>query len=182
MQSYLALLRGINVGGRNKVPMALLKETFTALGCLDVQTYIQSGNVVFRAAEPAAELEHALETAIPRQFRLDSDSIMVLVVPADRLAAIVHDAPSGFGSAPGKYNYDVAFLKGVTSAEAEPHFQVNPEVDAVWFADGVVYYRRLTSARTRSRIRSVIASPIYPNITIRNWNTTTRLLALVTPH
>ena len=49
-QRYVALLRGVNVGGRNKLPMADLKYIFTAAGCAAVQTYIQSGNVVFKAA------------------------------------------------------------------------------------------------------------------------------------
>lgn len=60
----VVLLRGVNVGGKNKLPMALLRETCESLGCTDVSTYIQSGNVVLRSTTPPAELATKLEAAL----------------------------------------------------------------------------------------------------------------------
>ena len=65
---YVALLRGINVGGRNKVPMADLREAFESAGYGDVGTYIQSGNVVFSASTSQAALEGALEPMLEARF------------------------------------------------------------------------------------------------------------------
>ena len=64
MPSFIALLRGVNVGGRNPIPMAELRALGSELGWANVQTYIQSGNVVFRTAGPTATLEGELERAI----------------------------------------------------------------------------------------------------------------------
>ncbi len=64
----VALLRGINVGGNRKVPMAALRDACAGLGWLDVRTYIQSGNVVFRAEGEADELARSLESAIEERF------------------------------------------------------------------------------------------------------------------
>jgi uncharacterized protein (DUF1697 family) len=70
MKSYVALLRGINVSGRNTIRMADLRSLCADLGWQDVQTYIQSGNVVFRAAGTAPTLERDLERAIERTLKL----------------------------------------------------------------------------------------------------------------
>ena len=61
MNAYIALLRGINVGGHKKVPMAELRELLTKSGFQNVQTYIQSGNVVFQSSEKASELEKIIQ-------------------------------------------------------------------------------------------------------------------------
>src|SRR4029077_19468017 len=78
MASHVALLRGINVGGRNKVPMADLREVVASLGHTGVSTYIQSGNVLFSTAEEdTAKLAAALESAIEERFGIWS-SVVVL--------------------------------------------------------------------------------------------------------
>jgi uncharacterized protein (DUF1697 family) len=68
MARRIALLRGINVGGRNMVPMAALRELCAAVGWSNVETFIQSGNIVFEAAGARARLEHALEEALESRF------------------------------------------------------------------------------------------------------------------
>ena len=74
--TYIGLLRGINVGGHNKIPMADLRTLVATMGWSQVQTYIQSGNLVFTAAGAPAAIEDQLEQAIERHFAL---SIPVLV-------------------------------------------------------------------------------------------------------
>ena len=69
--TYLALLRGINVGGKNKVEMARLKTLFESIGCSDVRTYINSGNVIFTNGRVAARLRTSIEKAIAQEFGFD---------------------------------------------------------------------------------------------------------------
>jgi uncharacterized protein (DUF1697 family) len=91
MNAYLALLRGINVSGKNPVPMAKLKETFAGLGFAGVQTYLQSGNVVFQTKKTApAKLAGEIEAAISRDF---GHPVPVLVLTAGQLDAIASDNP-----------------------------------------------------------------------------------------
>src|SRR5688500_13812580 len=90
MARFIALLRGINVGGRAMVPMAELRELCAGLGWRDVRTYIQSGNVVFDAAGKAATLEAALEKALEGAFGF---APAVIVRPASAWQAYVDSNP-----------------------------------------------------------------------------------------
>jgi uncharacterized protein (DUF1697 family) len=179
VDQYVALLRGINVGGRNKIPMADLRQAVQDLGYADVRTFIQSGNVLFGASGGAHSLASTLEAMLCRHFELDSDEVMVRVLDRNQLASIVDEAPPGFGAQPGVYKYDVAFLKGITGDEVLTQVRINPEVDAVWARPDAVYYQRLTSKLGQSRMSRIVSTPVYRYMTIRNWNTTTKLLALI---
>ena len=96
------------------------------------------------------------------------------------MRAIVDRAPKGFGSQPAKYRYDVLFLKEpLTAKEAMKHVPTNPAVDAAQAGRGVLYFSRLTARATASRLNRIVGSPIYASMTIRNWNTTTKLLGLM---
>jgi uncharacterized protein (DUF1697 family) len=90
MDIFIALLRGINVGGHNKIPMAELRSVCADLGWDDVQSYIQSGNLVFKASSTPANLEIELEGAIERQFGL---SIPVIVRAEADWSAYVNGNP-----------------------------------------------------------------------------------------
>ena len=175
----MALLRGINVGGRNKVPMAQLREVLTDLGLSSVSTYIASGNVVFESDDDAADIAERIETALPSKFKLDSSIVRVLILDADKVRAVVKQAPRGFGKEPDKYRYDVAFLLGVDAEQARTEMPVNPDVDSTWTGPGAVYYRRLSELATKSRLSKVMSTPLYAKMTIRNWNTTVKLAQLV---
>jgi uncharacterized protein (DUF1697 family) len=80
MTRYLVLLRGINVGGRNKVPMAALRELLERHGHTKVSTYIASGNVILSSDRSAATIQRELEEALPKTFKLDSELIAVVVL------------------------------------------------------------------------------------------------------
>ncbi len=179
MKSYLVLLRGINVGGRNKVPMAELRRLLEDLGYTDVSTYIASGNVVLRSDKPAAEVKSRIEEALPRAFRLHSELITVLVLTHAQLRAVVADKPKGFGEEPGKYHSDVIFLVGIDAPAAMEVFDPRPGVDTVWPGRGVIYSQRLSAERTKSRLSKIMGNPAYQSMTIRNWATTTALLDLL---
>src|SRR3954467_736564 len=178
MTRYLVLLRGINVGGRNKVPMAALRELLESHGHTKVSTYIASGNVILTSDQSAAAIKRELEEALPKTFKLDSQLIAVLVLTHAELRAVVAKRPKGFGDHPETYHSDAVFLMGIDAAAAMQAFDPRPGVDEVWPGDGVIYSQRLSAERTRSRLSKVMSSPAYKSMTIRNWATTLALLKL----
>jgi uncharacterized protein (DUF1697 family) len=178
VSTYVALLRGINVGGKNLIRMPALKAAFEADGFADVSTYIQSGNVLFTSSETRnAALTDRIEAMLAEAF----DYVPTVVVRSrTQMRGIVDRAPKGFGSKPAEYRYDVIFLKEpLTAAKAIKEVPTNPAVDTSAAGTGVLYFSRLTAKATASRLSKIVASPIYPSVTIRNWNTTTKLLALM---
>lgn len=176
-ERHVALLRGINVGGRNPVSMADLRHAFKAEGYDGVETYIRSGNVLFGSAAPAEGLERELEAMLERRLGMP----LVVVVRSHRQPrAIVDEAPDGFGTAPDSYHSDVIFLKGPLSApEAMRMVELRPEVDQAWAGWGVLYFARLSARRTQSRMSEIVGTPEYRQRTIRSWATTTKLLGLL---
>jgi uncharacterized protein (DUF1697 family) len=180
MTKYAVLLRGINVGGKNPVPMARLREVLGELGYEDVTTYIASGNVVLSSTHEPDRIKREIETVLPKAFELHSELVAVVVLTAAQVQAVVADRPPGFGDEPGVYHSDVIFLMGIDATEAMAAFDPRPGVDTIWPGDGVIYSQRLSAQRTKSRLNKVMASPLYRSMTIRNWATTTKLAELVT--
>lgn len=179
MTTYLILLRGINVGGKNKLPMRDLKKCLEELGFSDVSTYIASGNVILKSAKSAKAIKAQIEKALPRNFKLDSALISVLVLTPKQLQSVIDNKPKGFGEEPDKYHSDAIFLIGIDAAETMSIFNPREGVDKVWAGDGVIYSQRLSAERTKSRLGVIAASPAYKSLTIRSWNTTTKLLDLL---
>ncbi len=184
---YLALLRGINVGGNNIIPMAALKKCFEDMGFTNVATYIQSGNVMFDAALPpplappqaggADHLTTTIERALSKKFRYAS---RVLVVPYALLKEAVRRAPKEFGADAAHYRYDVIFLfPSTTAREAMKSVRTKEGVDIASAGKQVLYLSRLTSKAAQSYLPRIIKLPIYKSMTIRNWNTTTKLLTMM---
>lgn len=176
---YVVLLRGVNVGGKNKLPMADVRAALLDAGFADVATYIQSGNVVLQSDLRAQGVAETIEQLLTERFTLDSSLIRVLAVTGPQLEAAVEQRPPGFGDHPDRYHSDVAFLLDITPAEAMRAFNPREGVDAVWPGKGVIYSQRLSAERTRSRLSAIVGTPAYQSMTIRNWNTTTRLLEMV---
>ena len=178
MNQYVALLRGINVGGKNLIRMTALKACFEEAGLQDVRTYIQSGNVLFRAAGSSqATLTKQIEAALSAMFDYES---RVVVRSLKQMRDIVTHAPKGFGSDPASYRYDVIFLKEpLTAAKAMKSVTPKEGVDQAFAGKGVLYFSRLTSRAAQSHLTRIITLPIYQSMTIRNWNTTTKLLNMM---
>lgn len=175
---YLALLRGINVGGSNIIKMSDLKECFEEMGFGDVTTYIQSGNVLFKANEKGGTtLARTIEKSLSKTFHYES---RVVIVSHRQLKAVVENAPAGFGKNPAAYRYDVIFLKEpLTAKEAMKSVTTREGVDRAYEGKGVLYCSRLIAKATKSRLTKITSLPVYQSMTIRNWNTTTRLLSLM---
>lgn len=174
---YVALLRGINVGGRNKIAMADLRKVFEEHGCRNVGTYIQSGNVLFETDSPRAELESGVEKLLERHL----ESAPVVVVRTHRqLQSVIGKAPAGFGTQPTTFHSDCIFLKDpLTPARAMRVVGLRDGVDEAWTGPGVLYFARLSAQRTKSRMSTIVGTDEYRSMTIRSWQTTTKLLALL---
>ena len=177
-QTYLALLRGINVGGKNVIKMADLRECFEAAGFGDVATYIQSGNVIFRTPTTALRtLTNRIERMLAAAFDYEASVVMRA---RKQMRAVVTDAPAGFGEQPETYRYDVIFLKApLTATDAMEGVPARPGVDQSWAGSGVLYFSRRIDQASRSYLSRLASMPLYQRVTVRNWNTTTRLLTLM---
>lgn len=174
---HVALLRGINVGGKNVIPMAELRAAFETMGFDGVETYIQSGNVLFAAprAKPA-ELGRSIERALKKTFSYEG---RVLVLSAETFAEVVAQAPRGFGKEPTRYRYDVLFTLAPLEPRALlPQLPMKPGVDVAAAGEHALYFRRLVARATQSHLSRVMQLPEYRQLTVRNWNTTTKLHAL----
>jgi uncharacterized protein (DUF1697 family) len=173
---YLALLRGINVGGKNLIRMPELQRLFTGLDCTNVTTYIQSGNVLFESKlRNLLKLSNSIEQALAAGL-----SCAVVIVPKAQLELVVHNAPPAFGADPAHYKYDVAFVKPPLQARAIlPAINLKPGVDEASERNGVIYLTRLTIRASQSQLPKLARHVAYKSMTIRNWNTTVELCRLM---
>lgn len=179
MPQHLLLLRGINVGGKNRVPMAELRDLLAELGFTDVRTLIASGNVVARHRKGAAAVGELVERELPARFALDSSLVKVLVLSPEQLRRVVEERPPGFGDEPERYHSDAIFLIDISPAEALAVFSPREGVDAIWPGPGVIYSQRLSAERTKSRLGRIVGTAPYQSMTIRSWSTTLKLLAML---
>jgi uncharacterized protein (DUF1697 family) len=175
---YVVLLRGINVGGRNRVPMSALTEVLSDRYD-GVRGYLQTGNVVLDSEESSAEVATWLEETLPRSFDLESDLIRALVLDRDAFGRVIAEAPPEFGADNETYRYDVAYFIGATTTDIEPYVPTNPEVDVVTWGSFAFYHRRIAALASRSRVSRVIGTPAYASLTLRNWRTTARLADMI---
>jgi uncharacterized protein (DUF1697 family) len=175
--TFIALLRGINVGGKHRVPMPELRALCVDIGCENVRTYIQSGNVVLTSRETAAALERRLEQAIEQQFGF---SVPALVRSASSWASYVKSNPFP-GEAEREGNWVLLVLSKLPpSASAASELQqraaqgerVVKQGDAVWihYAGGV----------GRSKLSpAVLDRHVGSPVTARNWRTVLKLSEMI---
>jgi uncharacterized protein (DUF1697 family) len=194
--THVALLRGINVGGNNMLAMTALAKRFTDAGCKDVVTYINSGNVVFRAsAALARKLPAVIATAITKHHALE---VPIVIRTAAQLAAIIDSNPFLAAKAPLKELY-VGFLAKVPDAAAiaqlDQHyatlrvaarpgkagpFPKRSPPDEFRVIDGEIYLRYCNGAGTTKLTNAYFDAKLATVSTVRNWNTVLKLHALVT--
>lgn len=174
---YAALLRGINVGGRNKISMPDLRAVFEDAGFGNVSTYIQSGNVVFEHHGAHGSLESDIEALLVQHL----ETPPVVVVRSHRqMRGVVEDAAGEFVARDAEHHRDVIFVKAPLTVErAMEVVQLRDGVDDAWPGPGVVYFTRVIAEKARSKMSRIVGTPEYRLMTIRNWATTTRMLTLL---
>ena len=174
---YVALLRGINVGGNNKVDMKKLKTTFESLGFTNVVTYINSGNIIFRdiSNEPDA-IVNEIEKAMVTDFQLP---IRVLVRSYKDIGTICDKLPLTWVKNE-LMRTDVMFLwKEFDSPEIIQQLQINP-VDNVMYEQGAVLWHVAGKDYNKSGMSKLVGTKLYRNMTIRNVNTVRKLHQIMT--
>jgi uncharacterized protein (DUF1697 family) len=174
---YVALLRGINVGGKTLIKMADLKACVEELGLDDVSTYIASGNVLFESGKrDVARLETKIERAIEQRFKLP---VKVVVLDRASYARIVKAIPKSWvGDASVRAN--VAFVRrGTDGKQVVRDLQPDPAVEEVKAIDGAILWATKRDALNRSVMRKLIGGAAYKEMTVRNLNTTLKLQELI---
>jgi len=175
---YVALLRGINVGGKNKVDMKQLKGVFEDAGMTDVKTYINSGNVIFSSKIRAkARLVDQIEDGIAKHFGFD---VPVVLRNLAEMKALVKTIPAKW-TTDQKMRCDVLFLwKEVDRRSVLKEFKHDPKMEDVRYAGGAIIWRIDRKDVNKSRMwRGLFGTPLYKQMTIRNCNTARKLLTLM---
>ena len=174
--TYVALLRGINVGGNRKVEMKQLKAVFEQAGMSAVRTYINSGNVIFQSALPAGELLPVLESAIAAAFGFP---VRVILRDAGNIARLAAALPPGWNDGPDA-KCDVMFLgEEIDRPEILAQLDIRPGIDDVRYESGAILWYVARSKVTRSGMLKLVGTKLYANMTIRNCNTLRKLDALM---
>ena len=177
LTTYVALLRGINVGGHALVSMKELKSSFEKLGFQEVSTYINSGNILFKDSRTEIpELVRLIEAGIKTHHKMD---IRVVVKTRNDIAAICKKIPRGWVT-DKLMRTDVMFLwEAVDTAEMISGIATNPKVDRVLHVKGAVIWNVKREDYSKSKLPRIIGTKLYKNMTARNANTTRKLLALM---
>jgi uncharacterized protein (DUF1697 family) len=176
--TYVALLRGINVGGKNVIPMSALSKTFERMGHVSVKTYIQSGNVLFQTPErdPRA-LEPRIERALTKAHRYEAK---VVVRSREDMAAVIEGLPRAWKRPDPSMKYNVLFLRHEIDSEAILEGIVPKRgIEQVSYGPGVLYWSAPVSDLGRTTMAKLSSRPIYRQLTVRNLNTTKKIFELM---
>lgn len=173
---YVALLRGVNVGGNSTVSMKELKSCLEKQGFQNVGTYINSGNVMFSHGGTAAEMAKEVEKCIKRKFKLD---VRVVVRSAKEVAAIVKKIPANWVN-DGSMKTDVIFLfEEFDSRKVLSAIVQNPAVDRLVYTKGAVIWNIDRKDYGKSKMKYFIGTDVYKGSTARNVNTARKLVSLL---
>ena len=174
---YIALLRGVNIGGRNKISMPALREAMELHGFFEVSTYINSGNVLFSCGgTDTAAMAERCQAVIRDTFELD---IPVTVISSVNLAAALAHAPTWWNTDENSKHNAIFVIPPATPAEiCATVGAIKPEYENVSFHGQVIFWSAPLKTFFRSRWSSVAGTAAYGRITIRNANTTLKLALL----
>jgi uncharacterized protein (DUF1697 family) len=175
MTTYVALLRGINVGGNNKVPMADLRAMCAGLGYENVETYIQSGNVVFAASDSETKVVANVEAALLATFGL---TLSVVVRSAAELVDIIARNPFP-GETEGTKLHVTCFSEPLTAAMVA---KLDPAIAPpdTFVLDGRDMYLHLPGGMGTSKLAVHVGQKLGKLGTTRNWNTVVKLVEMST--
>jgi uncharacterized protein (DUF1697 family) len=174
MNKYLALLRGINVGGKSKVEMKKLKVTFEKLGFSSVATYINSGNVLFEAAEVPSISN--IEKAIKKDFGFE---VKVIIRTQEDIESLCNSIPE-FWQNNNEMKTDVFFLwDEIDKPETLKLITQNPEVDTLIYHPGAIIWHIKKVDYNKSGMHKFVGTRVYKSMTARNVNTVRTLEEMI---
>ncbi|HEU4766586.1 MAG TPA: DUF1697 domain-containing protein [Pyrinomonadaceae bacterium] len=174
---FVALLRAVNVGGNNMISMRALKESFEAMGFTDVTPYINSGNIIFKSKETdARKLETKLERMLAEDYELDS-KVVIRTLP--EMEKLVQALPKSWEDDSTRRYYVIFLRHTIDSEDVLAELPPNPEVEEIVYHPGTLLWSALISELGRSKIQKLSTRKIYKDMTIRNDNTTRKILTLM---
>ena len=175
--TFVAFLRGINVGGNNMVRMQPLKESFERLGFTDVSTYINSGNVLFRSrARDARRLERKIDAMLATEFGLAGKTVVRNRAEMEQLLKTIDRT----WRPDPDWRYNVIFLRHtIDSPDIVKDLAAKPEIERLEYCPGTLLWSARIDGLTRSAMVKLPARPIYKDMTVRNLNTTRKVCELM---
>lgn len=173
---YIALLRGINVSGHRIIKMAELKTMFESLGLTNVQTYIQSGNVIFESNEEADFLSKRLEQEIDAVFGFD---VPVVIRTAEEIEQIMQNCPFEVDTFPEKERPYIALLSAIPSSEGVEKLSAVPlTTDEYRILNREVYILYRQASHKSKLTNNLLEKKLGVTATTRNWQTMSKLVAM----
>jgi len=174
---FVCLLRGINVGGNNMIRMSSLKTSFEQMGFTDVSTYINSGNIIFRAKHgDARKLETTIERMLEREYKL---GCKVVVRSFSEIAALVKSLPKTWNSDESR-KYNVIFLRhSIDSKSILDNLNPNAQIEEVIYRPGTVLWATKANDAKQSVWIKLPSKKIFQEMTVRNLNTTKKIYELM---
>lgn len=177
MTKYIALLRGINVGGNKKVSMAKLKELFQNLGFHNVSTYINSGNVMFESDEKSdKKLVSIIEAGLIKHFGFE---IPIVVRSVDEIRMIAKAIPESWQNNT-EQRTDILFLwADFDNKKTLDLIQQTANVDTLIYTKGAIIWHFDRKHYSKSSMHKFIGTTVYKNMTARNVNTVRKIVGMV---
>ncbi|MGQ0763228.1 MAG: DUF1697 domain-containing protein [Acidobacteriota bacterium] len=174
---FVALLRGVNVGGNNIISMKSLKTSFEHLGFRDVSTYINSGNILFKATErDARNLETKIETMLSKEYKL---GCKVVVRTFPEMASLIANLPKGWDD-DKEWKYNVIFLRhSIDSEKVLERLGPKSEIEKVVYYPGTLLWSARISDLSRTTMQKLSSQKLFQDMTVRNTNTTRKLYELM---
>lgn len=173
---YVILMRGINVGGNNKVSMKDLKMSLEDAGLTDVLTYINSGNVILSSSLSTSDVNDLVETTIKQKFGFD---VYTLTIPSADFQTITKALPDNWTN-DTEMRCDCLFLwKDLDSPNVLDGLTIKPDIDRVKYVPGAIFWSVDRKNVTRSGLAKIIGTSTYKKSTIRNCNTVRKLITLL---
>ncbi len=174
---YVAFLRAINVGGNTMIKMADLKAAFEKVGFTNVSTYINSGNVIFESTgKNTAKIIEILERELSKEFNYN---LLVVVRSHDELKKIASEIPKPWENSTTLRRY-IAFLKDdVLNEETIAQVPVREGIDELKTSKNVLYMTTVLDEKTKSYYTKMVGKPIYKLMTLRDYKTLVKVLALM---
>ncbi|NLU46404.1 MAG: DUF1697 domain-containing protein [Syntrophomonadaceae bacterium] len=174
---YIALLRGINVAGKNKVSMKDLKNCFHKAGFPDAITYINSGNVIFSSEEKdTIKLVEKCKEIMHKEFGFPINLALIDVITLQDALDVV---PPWWGNDPDS-KHDAMFVIHPATAEEkiEEVGQIKPEYEKLFVYKEIIFWSAPLKTYSRTRWSKIVGTKAYQSLTIRNANTAKKLLEL----
>jgi uncharacterized protein (DUF1697 family) len=175
---FVALLRGVNVGGNNMISMSALKESFTQLGFKQVSSYINSGNLIFKTKEAdARKLEKKIEQMLEKEYQLGSK---VVLRNLPEMEMLVDSLPKSWEPGDSNWRYNVIFLRHtIDSEEILKDLPIKKEIEEVFYRPGTLLWAAQVDELNRTNMLKLSSRKMYQDITVRNLNTTKKLRDLM---